>query len=386
LEKRIFHLKTIYDVSQGLPILRGTEAILKNLLLMVMGTFGATAGLAFLVNPKSGRLEALSGRGLTSGVLQDLAGGLAAAGNDLEALFGSDIGALESPCFIAPGSARRHFVDLEIWAPFRLDDAVHGGIALGAKLSGEAYTADDLELLGTLAAQGAVAVENTRLLERMKQEEIARVNLTRYLSPHVVDQVLNDRLQVNLGGERKAVTVLFSDIRNFTSLAESCPPEQLVHFLNRYFTSMASCVFETQGSIDKYIGDAIMAVFGSLVRLENTARNAIGSAVRMMRLLRERNEALKRDEAWFPVRIGIGVTTGEAFIGNIGSPERMEYTAIGDTVNVASRLSGLAAAGQILVDRATLVGLEGSFPHRELPPMHVRGKSEKQEIFEILYD
>jgi len=129
-----------------------------------------------------------------------------------------------------------------------------------------------------------------------------------------------------------------------------------------------------------------MAVFGSLVRLENTARNAIGSAVRMMQLLRERNEALEHDGAWFPVRIGIGVTTGEAFIGNIGSPERMEYTAIGDTVNVASRLSGLAAAGQILVDRATFIGLEGAFPHRELPPMHVRGKSEKQEIFEILYD
>jgi class 3 adenylate cyclase len=387
LERRVFHLKTIYDVSQGLPILRGTEAILKNLLLMVMGTFGATAGLAFLMDPKAGRLEALSGRGLTEHALNSLTRELTAAGSDLGAVFGDDVATIDSASFLAAGRTARLAVDLglQLWAPFRVDNATHGGIALGSKLLGEPYSGDDLELLGTLAAQGAVAVENTRLLERMKREEIARVNLTRYLSPHVVDQVLNNNLQVNLGGERKAVTVLFSDIRNFTTLAEACPPEQLVHFLNRYFTSMASCVFAAQGSIDKYIGDAIMAVFGSLVPLENTARSAVESAVRMMRLLAEHNEELRESGTWFPVQIGIGITSGEVFIGNIGSPERMEYTAIGDTVNVASRFSGLAAPGQILVDRDTLRSLRGSFPHRELPLTSVRGKSGKVEVFEILY-
>jgi class 3 adenylate cyclase len=387
LEKRIFHLKTIYDVSQGLPILRGTEAILKNLLLMVMGTFGSTAGLTVLLDPKTGRLQALSGRGLADHALRSLAAELTDAGSDLRVLFGSDAAQEESPIFLAPGRDRKlpAGLDLHLWAPFRMDSEVHGGIALGAKLSGEPYSADDLELLGTLAAQGAVAVENTRLLERMKREEIARVNFTRYLSPQVVDQVLNNNLQVNLGGERKEVTVLFSDIRNFTALAESCPPEQLVHFLNSYFTTMASCVFESQGSIDKYIGDAIMAVFGSFIPVENTARSAVESAAQMMRLLAVRNEESRQAGTWFPVQIGIGITTGEVFVGNIGSPERMEYTAIGDTVNVASRFSGLASAGQILVDRATLLSLGGAFPHRELPPMHVRGKSGKTEVFEILY-
>jgi adenylate cyclase len=387
LEKRIFHLKTIYDVSQGLPILRGTEAILKNLLLMVMGTFGSMAGLTFLVDPKTGRLQALSGRGLTDHALKAVAAELADAGNDTRKLFGCEASLEEGSFFIAPGRARKLLADhdLHLWAPFRKDDEVHGGISLGPKLSGEPYSADDLELLGTLAAQGAVAVENTRLLERMKREEIARVNFTRYLSPQVVDQVLNNNLQVNLGGERKEVTVLFSDIRNFTALAESCPPDHLVHFLNSYFTTMAACVFESQGSIDKYIGDAIMAVFGSFIPLENTARSAVESAAQMMRLLAERNEESRQAGVWFPVQIGIGITTGEVFVGNIGSPERMEYTAIGDTVNVASRFSGLASAGQILVDRATLLSLRGAFPHRELPPMHVRGKSEKMEVFEILY-
>jgi len=387
LEKRIFHLKTVYDVSQGLPILRGTEAILKNLLLMVMGTFGSMAGLTFLADPKSGRLQALSGRGLTEGAMKSLTADLAEAEKDISACFGSVVEqGEEESYFAAPGEVGKLLAALGLttWAPFRLNDEIHGGIALGAKLSGEAYTADDHELLGTLAAQGAMAVENTRLLERMKQEEIARVNFARYLSPHVVDQVLNNNLQVNLGGERKTVTVLFADIRDFTTLAETCPPDHLVTFLNKYFTSMAACIFESQGSIDKYIGDAVMAVFGSFIPLENTPQAAVQAAVLMMQIVSERCEEWRPQQSALPIRIGIGITTGEVFLGNIGSPEQMEFTVIGDVVNVASRFSGVARPGQILVDRETMSRLGDAFRYQELPHTHVKGKAQKVEVFEIV--
>lgn len=387
LEKRIFHLKTIYDVSQGLPILRGTEAILKNLLLMVMGTFGALAGLTFILEPKSGALQALSGRGLPAGALESLTAQLAEAGRDFSRSFeGGTDQSEEDSYFAVPGPVGKHLRDLglAIWAPFRMDDKIHGGIALGAKLSGDAYTADDHELLGTLAAQGVMAVENTRLLEQMKQEQIARVNFARYLSPHVVDQVLHNNLRVNLGGERRTVTVLFADIRDFTSISESCTPEHLVSFLNKYFTSMAACIFETQGSIDKYIGDAIMAVFGSFIPLENTARAAVQAATLMMQIVAARSEEWRPVPSQLPIRIGIGITTGEVFLGNIGSPEQMEFTVIGDVVNVASRLAGVAKPGQILVDRETLGRLDGGARHQELPHTHVKGRAKKVEVFEIV--
>jgi adenylate cyclase len=147
---------------------------------------------------------------------------------------------------------------------------------------------------------------------------------------------------------------------------------------------MANCVFENQGTIDKYIGDAVMATFGGLVPLENSARSAVNAALRMMEILPELNERWQRDYDGFTVQIGVGITTGEVFLGNIGSPERMEYTVIGDTVNVASRFSGLAGAGQVIVGRETLDALGVEFRYRALPPAIVKGKSGKIEIFEIL--
>jgi adenylate cyclase len=221
-------------------------------------------------------------------------------------------------------------------------------------------------------------------VEKMKREEVARVNFSRYLSPQIVEKIVHHDVEVNLGGDRKVVTILFSDIRNFTTITESRPPDQLVHILNEYFTEMAQVVFEHQGSLDKYIGDAIVAVFGSLIPLENPAKNAVSAAVAMMKRLPELN---RRWEAryGFYMNIGIGVSTGEVFLGNIGSPERMEFTVIGDAVNVASRFSGLAKAGQVLVTKETLSHLGADFPVRGHPPAEVKGKSGKLEVYEVLY-
>jgi adenylate cyclase len=148
---------------------------------------------------------------------------------------------------------------------------------------------------------------------------------------------------------------------------------------------MANCIFEFQGTIDKFIGDAIMSLYGSLVDLENPCRNAVRTAIEMMKIMPELNRKWQTDYNGFSMQVGIGITSGEVFIGNIGSPERMEYTAIGDTVNVASRFSGLAKGGEIIVGRTTLDALGGEFVYKEHPPALVKGKSEKMEVFEILY-
>lgn len=271
-----------------------------------------------------------------------------------------------------------------ILTPFIYQGEVTGALALGYKKSGHFYTREDIDLLNTLANHGAVAIENARLAEQMKKEEAMRTNLARYLSPQIVDQIITQDVQVNLGGDRKVVTVLFSDIRNFTSITETRQPDQLVQILNEYFTEMARIIFENQGSLDKYIGDAIVAVFGSLITLENSAKNAVQAATQMMKQLPALNEKWMR-EYGFSMDIGIGINTGEVFLGNIGSPERMEFTVIGDTVNVASRFSGLAQPRQILITRETLDFLGNDVSYKELPASTVKGKAEKLKVFEIPY-
>ena len=388
LERRIFHLKTLYDVSQGIGFLAGTEEIMKNLLLMVMGAFGALSGLVLLVDTNSGRIEAVKKRGLADNTEELLSRALESGGfRELKETRGILI--LDKRETGDEIREKRLFdllssLEINVWIPFKVNESLRGGIGLGAKLSGDPYTSDDRELLSTLSNQGAFAMENSKLLEQMKREEVVRTNLSRYLSPQIVDQVIRNDVRVNLGGQRKVVTVLFSDIRDFTAIAETRLPDQFVKILNEYFTEMAAIIFENQGSLDKYIGDAIVAVFGSLIPVENPALHALEAAVQMMKSLPALNEQWMK-EYEFSMDIGIGITTGEVFLGNIGSPERMEFTVIGDTVNVASRFSGLAKAGQILITRKTLDRLAGKFTYMEHPPIRVKGKSDKLEVFEILH-
>jgi adenylate cyclase len=274
--------------------------------------------------------------------------------------------------------------NLRIWIPFHIDENLRGGIGLGDKLSGDPYTPDDQELLSTMARQGVVAVENALLVELMKKEETVRANFARYLSPQIVDQIIKKNVQVNLGGDRKVVTVLFTDVRNFTRIAETLSPEQLVRLLNEYFTDMAEIIFKKRGSLDKYIGDAIVAVFGSLIPLENSCQTAVQAAIQMMKHMAGLNNRWKTKYG-LTMNMGIGINTGEVFLGNIGSPDRMEFTVIGDTVNTASRFSRVAQGGQILITKETLPCLDSETKYKELPPIEVKGKTRKVEVFEILY-
>jgi adenylate cyclase len=385
LEKRVFHLKTLYDLSQEIGFIEGTHGIMKNLLMMIMGTFGVVNGLALLVDSKSGKIESVTQRGMAKSAIDRLS-------RSIETGCCKDLKGINCIQILDKHIKKRgkdilnllSSMKMSIWVPFQVNENLLSGIGLGEKLLGDSYTKDDQELLCTLCNQGAVAINNAKLIEQMKREEVVRTNLARYLSPQIVDKIIKKDVTVNLGGDRKVVTVLFSDIRNFTRISETQRPDQLVQILNEYFTEMAKIIFENQGSLDKYIGDAIVAVFGSLIPLENSAKNAVQAAVQMMKGMPELNEKWMK-EYGFSMDIGIGINTGEVFLGNIGSPERMEFTVIGDTVNVASRFSGLAQPGQILITEETQTSLNNDVPYRELPQTAVKGKTGKLDVFEILF-
>ena len=227
-----------------------------------------------------------------------------------------------------------------------------------------------------------MALENALKAQQLEDAAQVRTSLARYLSPQIVDRVVSDNLELNLGGQRKEVSIMFSDIRGFTAISETWPPERLVTILNEYMTEMVKEIFDTKGSVDKYIGDAIVAVYGSLIEIDNHAQAAVRGAMGMLNRLPELNVKWQ-EEYGVGLAIGAGINSGEVFLGNIGSPERMEFTVIGDAVNLASRLEGLTKYYRVgmVVGEATHASLD-EILCRKLDLVQVKGKNEAVAIYE----
>jgi class 3 adenylate cyclase len=388
LKKKTFDLQTIYDLSEELGYLGDIQVILENLLMMVMGNLGAMHAVILLVDNNKNKIERIIQRGMENTTM-DVLSAVVESGNFRELQKATDVQILDEKNDGHHKNLSKIFdllsyFKIKKWVSFKINENLSCSIGLGVKLSSAPYTEDDCDLLRALANYGVLAIKNAKFIEQIKKDQTVRINLERYLSPHVVEQVIKKDVQVNLGGDRKIVTVLYSDIRDFTRITEDRPPDQLILILNEYFTEMARIIFENKGSLDKYIGDAIVAVFGSLIPLKNHPHNAVHTAIKMMKSLQILNEKWK-NEYNFTMEIGIGISSGEVFLGNIGSPERMEFTVIGDTVNVAARFSGLAREGQILITKDILSSLDPNIKYVELPPRDIKGKREKLDIFEIVY-
>lgn len=247
-----------------------------------------------------------------------------------------------------------------------------------------AFTQDELNVFALVAAQAGAAVDNAMAHEKIAQQSLQRSALERFLSPEVVEMVVANP-DIRLGGVNQEVTVMFADIRGFTTMSETMEPSRVVEILNEYFTRVTDVIFDNGGTLDKYIGDAVMAVFGAPISKGNDAAAAVNSAMQIQRLLIE----LNRDAAarkWPELRVGIGINTGNAIAGNIGSPRRLDYTVVGDAVNTAQRLMTNAAGGQILISESTArkLGKTGKTIDLErLPELKVKGRSEAVPVFRV---
>ena len=222
------------------------------------------------------------------------------------------------------------------------------------------------------------------VLEDITEEKRVRSTMSRYMSKEVADQLLSAG-ELELGGKEQMVTVMFSDVRGFTSIAEALGPRETVSLLNEYFTEMVDVIFKHGGILDKYIGDGIMALFGAPFVGANDADNALAAADEMIRRLAELNlRRVAADQA--ALDIGIGFSTGATVIGNIGSVRRMEYTVIGDTVNLASRLEGATKqyGAKIILSEMTVRDLRQPATLRELDLIRVKGKDRPVAVYESL--
>jgi class 3 adenylate cyclase len=222
-----------------------------------------------------------------------------------------------------------------------------------------------------------------RMVEGLRERNMVKELFGRYVTTQVSEQVLNGR--VNLGGEVRRVTILFSDIRDFTSTAEKMEPMDVVAFLNEYFSEMVEAVFEYGGVLDKFLGDGMMAVFGSFDDEPDHPRTAIMAALRMKALLGKIN-GKRSITGQAPIKIGIGIHTDEVIVGNIGSQKRLEYTVIGDGVNTCSRVESLNKefGTTILITSTTYEEVKDFFECRLMPEVQIKGKARALKFYEVV--
>jgi adenylate cyclase len=196
--------------------------------------------------------------------------------------------------------------------------------------------------------------------------------------------MLDPNKEIRPGGVRQTISVLFADLRGFTTLSEANSPETVVDLLNRFFTLMSEVIFRHGGTLDKYIGDGVLALFGAPYATERDAVKAVRAAIDMQRAVQIFNQELVA-AGQAHIGIGIGINTGSAIVGFIGSESRLDYTAIGDAVNTAARLEHLAKAGQIIISEHTMQALDASVRYTPLDAVQVKGRTARMQIADVIW-
>jgi len=283
-------------------------------------------------------------------------------------------------------SIRIHQIRSAMCAPLWLRDLVIGAISVDSPLHVGSFSATDLDLLTALANYAAVAIERARLNERIRAEEAVRARLQRYHSPAVIEAVLGDPQRSDREVALRETTILFADIVGFTPLCESLPPDEVAAFLNQFFSLAVDAIFEHGGTLDKFIGDAVMAFFGAPLPQADHAERAVRSARTLLRSLEAWNEQ-RREEGLEPVQLRVALNSGPVVVGDIGSERRVDYTVLGNTVNVAARLEEHASQpGQIVMGEATHAAIAHLFATEHVGDFQLPGLSRPIAVFRVVLD
>lgn len=387
LQRKANILSALYEMSQTLGSVFDLNAIFEKATDIIFRSTPADRVVALLadqdgsenltpiaVRARDNKLEAHArklsiGRTITRKVMKDRV-----------ALLSQDAASDEQ--FAGVDSIVSQGVRSTICAPLVAETRVHGALYADRLDPFAAFKPDDLELISAVAAQTAIAVENARAHERLAREEVARANYSRFLPEYVVKQMLENPDSFKLGGVSQVITILFADIRGFTRISEHAPPEKIVSLLNRYFSAMTDIIFAHGGTLDKYLGDGLMALFGAPTATPDDASNALNAAVAMQRRLLGINREL-RDEGFPEIGVGMGLHTGEVVVGYIGSDRRSEYTAIGDAVNTSSRLESNARGGEILISDATAKAAHSRYKLKPREPIMVKNRQQPVNLWEV---
>ncbi len=261
-------------------------------------------------------------------------------------------------------------------------DELLGVIHLDSRIATGVFTEKDLQVVKVFAEQAALKLANAKLAMRAEREAVARNNLSRLLSPNLVEEVVKGTIAMEKGGRLRQATVLFSDIRGFTAMSERLDAQTMVSMLNEYFEIMVDIIFQYDGTLDKFVGDEIMAIWGAPVSLEDHAERSIRAALEMMKALDGFNR-FRVANGVDPIYVGCGINAGQLVAGYMGSTRTMSYTVIGDTVNVAARLCSHAKAGEILISDPILEILGGKLQVEKRESASLKGKSASVPIYRV---
>jgi adenylate cyclase len=262
------------------------------------------------------------------------------------------------------------------------EDCVQGVLYVDNLTATYRFDDEDLDFLIAFSNIAAVAIENSKFAERIRRQALVRGNFERFFAPTLAARIASASDQVRLGGEQATVAVLFSDIRNFTALTQEMSPDDVARLLSEYFTAMVEVVFRHGGTLDKFIGDAIMAEWGAPIASPDDADRAMAAALDMLHELETLNAGW-RLEGRPTLQMGIGLNCGAAFAGYVGSERRLEFTVLGDVVNIAHRLCAAAEGGEILITEEMRSALKSSPPLRERGTLELKGKSEPVPVYTV---
>ncbi|MEO8216066.1 MAG: adenylate/guanylate cyclase domain-containing protein [Acidobacteriota bacterium] len=293
--------------------------------------------------------------------------------------------ALEDARLLGGQSIAMHSIRSAMCVPLWDRGRVIGAIQVDSPIQIGQFEEEDLDLLTALANFAAVAIERAQLSDRIEHERKIREKLERYHSPGVVDEIVRGAAAPTEEAVRTAdVSILFADISGFTTISETKQPEEVAEFLSHFFSCAVDAIFANGGTLDKFIGDAVMAFFGAPLAQDDHAARAVRAGLKMKQLVAQWNEN-RAAQGLDAVKIRIGVNSGPAVVGNVGTEKRVDYTVLGTSVNIASRMeSGVALPGQLVVAQPTLDRIGQSFRVVSLGDFALKGLQQRMPVYEVL--
>jgi class 3 adenylate cyclase len=401
VERRVFHLKTLYDVTREIGFLLDTKEIVQNLLMMVIGTFGVFRGFIVVVDTTKGTIEAVTERDIDKTSMEILFQAIESGlfFKEIKKIAGTEILGYKNQ---KKGKKKKFdllsSLQIRIWIPFEVNKSLSGVIVLGDKLSGDSYTPDDRELLSALANQGAVAIQNATThqevvryaeelaasLKRIQILESIKSNLAKFV-PQTVQDLIEESPEAPLLDKREAdVSVLFADITNYTLLSSKLELDQVNRIVERYFGAFLDEIMKNGGDVNETAGDGLMVIFQD-PDPHRHARAAVLSALGIQRRTREINAQLKGQLE--PITMHVGVNSGIASVGATkiegAAGTRWTYTASGSTINIASRLAALAEGEGIILSQETKTRIGDGFDLDDLGPLSLKNVSEPIRAFRL---
>lgn len=380
-------LRILSGVAEVLITTRPVEEVLQTVMDFVFSYLPAHRGFLMLYEPESHQLVPKVVKYRTAA---SVAGEISISRTIADRVFKDQVAILTSDAkfddrFEGGQSILLHNIRSAMYAPLWSKGHVIGIISVDSPVQAGAFTQADLDLFSALANLSAVAIEQARLHVKIQEEQARRTRLERYFSPNVVNRITTAKESTTgplIDVQEKEVTVMFSDLVGFTAMSERMKPQEVAVLLNEYFSEMLEIVFAYDGTLDKYIGDCVMVVFGAPLEQPDHADRAVKTAIEMRERLHEFN---RRRSGAIQLSAHTGINSGKVVAGDIGSHKRKEYTVIGDTVNLAARLEcDVAKADQIIIGPSTYALLKGQYELKTLDKMNVRSIEKSLQLYEVL--